>query len=149
MSILGMLRSGTILSQTWPSQAVASRFISEYRGSTTTKKLTILILGFYVPKPLYEYEAHLSGQLQINFDQLGFFTVHPMHSTRVFLHFAPIEMQLPERGFDPAPSGLAAQHHHGGWSKLTGYILRLFTQFQFCHYCLSLGAIHSGEPLLQ
>lgn len=44
--------------------------------------------------------------LRINFDKLGFFNVYPMPGRRAFLHFAPIKLRP---GFDPAPSGLAAQ----------------------------------------
>lgn len=51
------------------------------------------------------------GGLQINFDLLGFFDVHPMRGTWAFSHFAPMKMRLPQLGFDPVPSGLAVQHH--------------------------------------
>lgn len=44
--------------------------------------------------------------LGFNFGQLGFFNVYPMHGRQMFLHFAPIKLWP---GFDPAPSGLAAQ----------------------------------------
>lgn len=29
-----------------------------------------------------------------NFDHLGIFTMHPVHSTQAFLHFTSIEMRL-------------------------------------------------------
>lgn len=40
----------------------------------------------------------LVGELGINFDLLEFFNVHPMHGTTL----APVEMQPPRAGFDPA-----------------------------------------------
>lgn len=58
-------------------------------------------IGFYVPKQQYDSEARCSGTLWINFDHLGFVNVHPMHGTREFLHFAPIEMS--HRGQDLIP----------------------------------------------
>lgn len=66
-------------------------------------------MGFHVPKQQYDYEACCSRILQINFDHLAFFNVHPMHSAQVFLHLSPIDMWLLQPGFETTPSGLAEQ----------------------------------------
>lgn len=61
------------------------------------------LLGFYVPKSRYDYEARRGIGLRVNFDHLGFSKGHPVHSTRTFLHLALIEMRPPRPVFDPAP----------------------------------------------
>lgn len=40
-------------------------------------------------KPPYDYEARRSVGLRFNFDQLGFFNVHPKISTWAFFAFRP------------------------------------------------------------
>ena len=64
---------------------------------------------FYVPKPVLIMRHAVVGDSG-NLDHLGFFNVHLNLSTRVFSHFAPIEMRPPWPGFDPATSCSAAQH---------------------------------------
>lgn len=45
----------------------------------------------------YVYEASRSAGLRIYPNHLCFFLVHPMHSTRAFVHSALTEMRLPKR----------------------------------------------------
>lgn len=53
----------------------------------------------------------------------GSHNVHPMHSTRPFLHFAPIEKRPLRSGFDHVPSGLVAQRL-SHYANTEGHICR-------------------------
>lgn len=62
------------------------------------------LLGFYVPKSRYDYEARRSIGLRVNFDHLGFSKGHPnARYTDVLAYIALIDMRPPRSGFDPAP----------------------------------------------
>lgn len=67
----------------------------------------------------------LHGGLLNNFLNLVFINAHVMYGTRVFLHFAPMQMRPPQPRFDHEASGLAAQSQSHYIYATTGGIDRV------------------------